>query len=582
MVLFDFKFDKHFVASSDRNTLQVYELTNPNVNPSSSLRKNHWKEVATITARDDYNEDEGDDDGASTEEESFSGLMFFDGHGKIEGQEALTKLAQHLTRLQLRVIPQGLCFQDVTGLGEHKDFGFHYLRLNDLFNWPYHGIKMASIAMWRRLVLEYTVPKGGKRPMVVGGVSKERYEELHKKMIETKDEELGKLREKMEEQDWEMERLKKERGKHETELRELKKQTGKEMRQLREEMEERDLEIEKLKEESEKHEQELRDLEKKNNKELRKLSKKKDGELETLKREKDEEVEDKIDELEMLRKEKDERLKKLRDEVKNLKRAKKEDGAASGVDEKGKMMVDSDEWHKLKNNEAEMREEVANKDEALRRIMNEKKDAAAEFQKLRIEKEEMMKANAAETEKLRNQLSQLPRELEQRRRKQSWIQTAATKLVSLTKRNDQLITSARRSVPPDTWSLSLELTSGTGSGMFQYQSRRKSSWPFSLAFGISLVDEDPKEWLHPPKIRVYVSEGSFDKDNWWFTRTTHPDGGLTMMAYYDGDFLSSIFPGNKYPIRLPYAWDDNTFWADTACTLAMVGGEYKLAFMYRE
>ncbi|CAL1408855.1 unnamed protein product [Linum trigynum] len=461
MVLFDFKFDKHFVASSDRNTLQVYELTNPNVNPSSSLRKNHWKEVATITARDDYNEDEGDDDGASTEEESFSGLMFFDGHGKIEGQEALTKLAQHLTRLQLRVIPQGLCFQDVTGLGEHKDFGFHYLRLNDLFNWPYHGIKMASIAMWRRLVLEYTVPKGGKRPMVVGGVSKERYEELHKKMIETKDEELGKLREKMEEQDWEMERLKKERGKHETELRELKKQTGKEMRQLREEMEERDLEIEKLKEESEKHEQELRDLEKKNNKELRKLSKKKDGELETLKREKDE-------------------------------------------------------------------------------------------------------------------------ELEQRRRKQSWIQTAATKLVSLTKRNDQLITSARRSVPPDTWSLSLELTSGTGSGMFQYQSRRKSSWPFSLAFGISLVDEDPKEWLHPPKIRVYVSEGSFDKDNWWFTRTTHPDGGLTMMAYYDGDFLSSIFPGNKYPIRLPYAWDDNTFWADTACTLAMVGGEYKLAFMYRE
>ncbi|CAI0429658.1 unnamed protein product [Linum tenue] len=83
MVIFDFKSDKHFVASSDRITLQVYELTNPNVNPSS-LRKNHWKEVATITARDD------------SEEESFSGLMFFDGHGKTEGREALTKLAQHL------------------------------------------------------------------------------------------------------------------------------------------------------------------------------------------------------------------------------------------------------------------------------------------------------------------------------------------------------------------------------------------------------------------------------------------------------------------------------------------------------
>ncbi|CAI0554041.1 unnamed protein product [Linum tenue] len=454
MVLFDFKSDKHFVASSDKTTLRVYELTNPTVNPSS-IRKNHWKEVATIIARD-HNE------------ESYDGLMFFDGHGKIEGREALTKLAQHLTRLRLRVSPQGLCFQDVTGLGEHRDFGFQYLRLNDLFNWPYHGIKMVSIAMWRRLVLEYTVPKGGKLPMVAGGVSKESYEEL-KKMIEAKDEELGKLREEMEEQDWEMERLKRERGKHATELRELKKRTGKEMRQLREEMEERDSEIEKLKEESEKHEQELRDLEKKNDKELRKMPKKKDGELETLKREKDEEVEDKIDELETLRREKDEELKKLRDEVKNLKRGsskKQEDGAAAasggaGDQKAGKMTtVDSDEWHRLKKDEAEMREEVAKKDEALRKIMNEKD---AESQQLRIEKEEMMKANAAETKKLRDQLSQLPRELEQRR-KQSWIQTAATKLVPLTKQNDQIITSARRAVPPDTWSLSSELNFRTGSG----------------------------------------------------------------------------------------------------------------------
>ncbi|CAI0554039.1 unnamed protein product [Linum tenue] len=478
MVLFDFKSDKHFVASSDKTTLKVYELTNPTTVNPSSIGKNHWKEVATITARDqDQSNDNGDDPSAEEEEEeeeSYDGLMFFDGHGRIEGREALTKLAQHLTRLQLRVSPQGFCFQDVTGLGEHKEFGFHYLRLNDLFNWPYHGVRMPGIATWRRLVLEYSVPKGEKKRSSTagGGVSKKKYEEL-KKMVEERDEKILKLREEMEEQmeeqDWEMERLKRERGKHATELRELKKRTGKEMRQLREEMEERDSEIEKLKEESEKHEQELRDLEKKNDKELRKMPKKKDGELETLKREKDEEVEDKIDELETLRREKDEELKKLRDEVKNLKRGsskKQEDGAAAasggaGDQKAGKMTtVDSDEWHRLKKDEAEMREEVAKKDEALRKIMNEKD---AESQQLRIEKEEMMKANAAETKKLRDQLSQLPRELEQRR-KQSWIQTAATKLVPLTKQNDQIITSARRAVPPDTWSLSSELNFRTGSG----------------------------------------------------------------------------------------------------------------------
>ncbi|CAI0429649.1 unnamed protein product [Linum tenue] len=545
MVLFDFKSDKHFVASSDKATLKVYQLTNPTAVNPSSIGKNHWKEVATITARDqdqsnDEEQDDGDDPSAEEEEEeSYDGLMFFNGHGRIEGQEALTKLAQHLTRLQLRINPQGFCFQDVTRLGEHKEFGFHYLRLNDLFNWPYHGIRMPGIATWRRLVLEYSVPKGEKRPKAGGAVSKKKYEEL-KKMIEERDEKMLKLREEMEEQDWE---------------------------------------LEKLKEEREKHEQELRDLEKKNGKELLKLSKKKEGELETLKREKDEELEDKTEELETLRKEKDdeaksskgknEELKKLREEVRNLKRAQNDEGGgAAAATSEGKIMVDSDEWHKLKNDEAEMREEVANKDEALRKVMNEKD---AESQRLRIEKEEMMKASAAETEKLRNQLLRLPR-------KQSWLQTAATKLVPLTTHNDQII-STRRAVPQDTWSLSREIISGS----FQYNSLVNNFyWPFSSANGLSLVDEDPRDWLPPPKIRVYNGRAAFDKDNWWFVKTTHPDGGLTMMAYYDGGFHISNLPGMSCSIRLPYSWDNSPFWGDTACTLAMVSGEYKLAFIYRE
>ncbi|CAI0429647.1 unnamed protein product [Linum tenue] len=185
------KTHKGFLAL--RGGQENFNWTNPAVNPSS-IGKNHWKEVATITARDqDQSNDEEQDDGDDAlveeeEEESYDGLIFFDGHGKIEEREALTKLAQHLTRLQLRVSPQGFCFQDVTGLGEHKDFRFHYLRLNDFFNWLNHGIKITGITTWRRLVLQYSVPKGEKKRPMAGGaaVSKKKYEEL-KRMIEERD-----------------------------------------------------------------------------------------------------------------------------------------------------------------------------------------------------------------------------------------------------------------------------------------------------------------------------------------------------------------------------------------------------------
>ncbi|CAI0429657.1 unnamed protein product [Linum tenue] len=476
MVLFDFKSDKHFVASSNRATLQVYELTNPTVNPSS-IRKSHWKEVATITAP------------AEEEEESYDGLMFFDGHGEIEGWEVLTKLAQHLTRLQLKVSPQGFCFQDVIGLGEHRAFGLHYLRLNDLFNWSYHGIRMASITMWpRRSVLKYLVPRWEKRPTPTGGVSNEKYEEL-KKTVEKKDEELEKLREEME----------------------------------------------KLKENSGRQEKELLELEKKNSKELQKLLKIKDDELETLKREKDEEVK--------LRKGKDEELKKLREEVKKLSSARKEDEATTTrTTRNGKITVDIDEWDKLKKDEAEMRQEIMKKDEALQTL-------------------------------------QLSHELEQRR-KQLWtLQAAATtKLLVHLHLSSAKIIGRRRQVPRDTWIRSSDIQSGH----FQCQpSFNGSSAQFHQANGLCLVDEDPKDWLPPPKIYVHTVTGSFDRDNWWFIKTTHPDGGLTMMAYYDGDFCRSKVYPNSYPIRLPYA-DTSFLVTDRPCAIFNTGREFKLAFMYRE
>ncbi|CAI0554387.1 unnamed protein product [Linum tenue] len=527
MVLFDFKSDKHFVASSDGTTLKVYELANPTVNPSS-IRKNHWKEVATITARD-HDQSDGS---AEEEESSYHGLMFFDGHGEIEGWEALTKLAQHLTRLQLRVSPQGFCLQNVTGLGEHKAFGLHYLGLNDLFNWSYHGIRMASNTTWRRSVLKYLVPRGEKRPTpTADGVSKEMYEEL-KKTIGKKDEELEKLRE-------EVEKLKGEKE-------EMTKENAAETKKLRDQLSQLPRE-------------------------------EKDEELEALRKEKDDAAK--------LSKVKDEELKKLREEVKNMKRAnKKEDEAAVG--EKGKITIDSDEWQKLKKDAAEMRQEVMKKDEemkrrlekvgndneALQKLANEK---TAESQKLRSEKEEMMKENADEMRKLKDQLLQVPREPEQRP-KQSWVKTTTTKLVSLSFCNDDII-SRRRPVPRDTFCIDERKSSN-----FNYKPYQKGSVPFLFYSWTSVVDEDSKDWPPPPKMNVYSSSGSFDQDNWWLMKTTHlSDGSLTMMAYYDGNFRCSVFSEYTHPIRLPYSWD-NRLMAGTSFFLVHVGREYKLAFMYRD
>ncbi|CAN1344925.1 hypothetical protein LINPERPRIM_LOCUS40202 [Linum perenne] len=169
-------------------TLQVYELTNPTIN-LPSIQKTHWKEVATIqTVLDD------DDD----DEVSYNGLLFFDGLGRIEGQKALTTLAQDLKSLHLLVSPEGYCFQDVSELGVYSDFGIHYLRLNDLFSWPRHGVELATTNVWSRVELKYHLPKhkNTSKPTVGGGVSKEKYSELEKSVKE-KDEELEKLKEEM-------------------------------------------------------------------------------------------------------------------------------------------------------------------------------------------------------------------------------------------------------------------------------------------------------------------------------------------------------------------------------------------------
>ncbi|CAN1127910.1 hypothetical protein LINPERPRIM_LOCUS29900 [Linum perenne] len=267
---FDFKLQNHFVASSDGTTLKVYELTNhTTAAAASSIRKIHWREVAHITPRDYNDADDDADSDNEGGEDSIDGLLFFDGHGRITGRSALTKLAQHLRRLRLLVSPEGYCFQDVKDLGEYSDFGIHYLRLNDLFSWPHHGVDLATTATpWARSELKYTVVSN--KHNVRDHSNHNRNNDYdYKKVIESKDKELEELRSQLssfEEAREELDKLRKKdsemRRKKDEELHKLRKEKDelmKKLRKLREEkednlikaMEEKEDEFVKLREEKE-------------------------------------------------------------------------------------------------------------------------------------------------------------------------------------------------------------------------------------------------------------------------------------------------------------------------------------------
>ncbi|CAN0861180.1 hypothetical protein LINGRAHAP2_LOCUS8140 [Linum grandiflorum] len=320
MPLFPFKSNAHFVTSSDGTILQVYELTKP-TNQLPFVKKADWKQVTTITANDDDNDDV---DQEASDEKSYNGLAFFDGHGKIEGEKALTTLAQHLKQLHLLVNPKGYCFQDVSDLGMYSDFGIHYLRLNDLFSWPCHKIDLTTSNVWGRLELKYNSPSKrqgpspkSSKPSVGGGVSKEKYAKLEM-LVKEKDEELEKLKEEMEEANVVNE---KEQQKNVGELQRQLKKKDDELRILKKKKDDEDAKTKRI-EELEKLNEELEDATKAKEEELQKLKQRKPNEggnkatirvaeLEKLKDQMEDLIVAKDEELEKVKKDKDEEIRKI-------------------------------------------------------------------------------------------------------------------------------------------------------------------------------------------------------------------------------------------------------------------------------
>ncbi|CAN1184786.1 hypothetical protein LINPERHAP2_LOCUS37182, partial [Linum perenne] len=418
IALFDFKSENHFVASSDGIILQVYDLTN------HSIQKTHSKKVATIQTVLD-----GDDD----DEVPYNGILFFDGLGRIEGQKALTTLAQHLKSLHLLVSPEGYCFQDVSELGVYSDFGIHYLRLNDLFSWPCHGVELATTSnVWSRVKLKYHLPKHkntSSKPTVGGGVSKEKYAELGK-LVKEKDEELEKLKEEMEE------------------------------------------ELEKQKEDME-------DAIKAKNEELQKFNKEKDEEIRKILKRKD------VD------------LRALQN--------KKDDG-----DEKSKKIEE------LKKKKEEMELADKTKDEELKEA----------------------------TEKLYSGIAQAKKELEHCQ-KNSWAILPSTKFISQSLDANDKYLATRQPVPPGTFTCFSQSSFPYVSNSHKLVDKMR----IDCDYNVKLVDEESSlaEWPPLPTMIVRIGRGNenFDKNNWWYLKTTHPEGGLTMVVFYDGN-RSRISLDNYY------------------------------------
>ncbi|CAN0861198.1 hypothetical protein LINGRAHAP2_LOCUS8140 [Linum grandiflorum] len=552
MPLFPFKSNAHFVTSSDGTILQVYELTKP-TNQLPFVKKADWKQVTTITASleeeddDEKEEEEEDDDDnddvdqEASDEKSYNGLAFFDGHGKIEGEKALTTLAQHLKQLHLLVNPKGYCFQDVSDLGMYSDFGIHYLRLNDLFSWPCHKIDLTTSNVWGRLELKYNSPSKrqgpspkSSKPSVGGGVSKEKYAKLEM-LVKEKDEELEKLKEEKKMKDEE----------------EAKTQRIEELEKLNEDLEEanrsKDEELQKL-------------AKSKNVGELQRQLKKKDDELRILKKKKDDEdaKTKRIEELEKLNEELEDATKAKEEELQKLKQRKPNEGEIRKILKKKEV-----ELRALKSKKDD-EEEKSRRIEELEKTIEEMEVAnmARDEELLKLKKgknEELQKAAEGELQEVKDKLSfsvdeveQVNKELEQCR-KLSWAilpstsflpQSADAKEKYLTRRQriapEKLVCNALLSFPYVTNSPKLV------DNMYNWSSNR-----------VRLVDEESSSstWPAPPNLDIRIGRGvlDFDRNNWWYVKTTHPEGGLTMLVYYDGNQSQLTLASPSCIVPLPYA-----------------------------
>ncbi|CAN0864314.1 hypothetical protein LINGRAHAP2_LOCUS8915 [Linum grandiflorum] len=276
---------------------------------------------------------------------------------------------------------------------------------------------------------------------------------------------------------------------------------------------------------------------------LKIVVKKKDGELLMLKKKKaaeDEAKEQRIEELEKMNEELEEANKTMDEELRKL--------------AKSKNIIELQRKLKKKDDELQM----------LKKKKDEEEDAIAEkIVELEKKNEELEEANKAKDEELRkvakskkndDEAAKTEKEFEECRRN-SWAILPSTKFIDAKEKHLAI----RQRVPPTTFGCVSQMS-------FPYVNnspRFVDKMRVDADYAVNVVDEEtsPGEWPPPPAIMVHIGRGTdadFDKNNWWCLKTTHRDGGLTMLVYYEGNRSQiSIFPYPDYDniIRLPFSKD---------------------------
>ncbi|CAN1184799.1 Cortactin-binding protein 2 [Linum perenne] len=352
--------------------------------------------------------------------------------------------------------------------------------------------------------------------------------------IEAREKKLQKLKRGNEEQ-------KKKAQKKDRELQMLKKKK----------IEEEEVKVRRI-EELEKLNEDLEEANKVKDEELQKLQKqlkKKDYEFRMLKKRKDEEEEantQRIEEIDMLNKDLEEankandaksknvaelhaQLKTKDDEIRMLK--KKKD------DEK---VTKTQRIEELEKQKEDMEDAIKAKNEELQKFNKEKDEEIRKILKNKTKDEELKEA----TEKLYSGIAQAKKELEHCQ-KNSWAILPSTKFISQSLDANDKYLATRQPVPPGTFTCFSQSSFPYVSNSHKLVDKMR----IDCDYNVKLVDEESSlaEWPPLPTMIVRIGRGNenFDKNNWWYLKTTHPEGGLTMVVFYDGN-RSRISLDNYY------------------------------------
>ncbi|CAN1190948.1 Laminin subunit beta-4 [Linum perenne] len=322
-------------------------------------------------------------------------------------------------------------------------------------------------------------------------------------------------------------------------------------------------ELEKLNEDLEDakkaKEEELRKLSKSNNViEVQRKLKKKDVELQLLKK--------KMDDEDVAKTQRIEELEKLNEDLEEAKKAKEEElqkliKSKNVAEMQTQLKKKDDELQLLKKKMAD--DEVAKTQTIgeLQKINEDLEDAKTtkeeawkkkneDMQKLLKDKNhelsvlEKSKNDTEATKKL--EVEELMKLLEQSEKK-SWSILVSTKFVlQSSEAKDKYLTTIRQKVPAGTFSLQSQVSSPfvSKSPMFM---DKITLWSVER---VKLVDEGSisiAQWPPLPNLVVFTGSGSvedFDVNDWWYLKTTHPDGGLTMLlaVVITKDHASTRFP----------------------------------------